>query len=93
MRMVDEAGLLLVTGSSLAVFSGYRFVQRAVARAIPLAIVNLGPTRADSLARLRIEGRLGDTLTRLVAVIEGGRSEENDRGPDPGGGSVSGNVV
>ncbi len=72
MRMVDEAGLLLVTGSSLAVYSGYRFVQRAAARAIPLAIVNLGPTRADSLAQLRIEARLGDALPRLADIVAAG---------------------
>jgi len=93
MRMVDEAGLLLVTGSSLAVYSGYRFAQRAAARAIPLAIVNLGPTRADSLAQLRIDASLGDTLSRLVAVLERKRSAESVRGPDPDGGPVGGNVV
>ena len=38
--------LLLVVGSSLAVFSGYRFVRRAAERGVPVAIVN-GPTRGD----------------------------------------------
>ena len=40
---VDAAGVLLVVGSSLAVFSGYRFLRRAVERGIPVAIVNRGP--------------------------------------------------
>jgi len=63
---VDEAELLLVVGSSLAVFSGYRFVRQALAREIPLVIVNLGPTRADAQASLRIEGRAGEILPELA---------------------------
>ena len=46
-RMIDEADVLLVTGSSLAVFSGYRFVIRAMENDTPVAIINRGPTRAD----------------------------------------------
>jgi NAD-dependent deacetylase sirtuin 4 len=99
MQMVDDAGLLLVTGSSLTVYSGYRFAQRAAARAILLAIVNVGPTRADPLARLRIEARLGDALPRLAAALEDRRPEADrrgpspDGGPSPGGGPAGGNVI
>ncbi len=67
--MVDSAGLLLVLGSSLAVFSGFRFVQRVAAAGIPVAIVNEGPTRGDSLASLRIEARLGEVLPDLVDAL------------------------
>src|SRR5262249_107600 len=42
--MFDRAELLLVAGSSLAVFSGYRFVRRAAERGVPVAIVNHGAT-------------------------------------------------
>ncbi len=69
-QMVDEALLLLVAGSSLAVFSGYRFVQRAASRGIPVAIVNQGPTRGDALAEVRIDGRLGEVLPRLAEALE-----------------------
>lgn len=65
---VDEADALLVVGSSLQVFSGYRFVKRAEKRQIPVAIVNLGPTRGDPLATLRVEGKAGTVLPRLVAA-------------------------
>ncbi len=59
---VDSARLLLVLGTSLAVFSGYRFLRRAVERAIPVAIVNLGPVRGQEHATLKIECPTGTTL-------------------------------
>lgn len=69
-RMIDEADVLLVAGSSLAVFSGYRFVQRAAANGIPVAIINRGPTRGDSLAALRIDRPLGEALPELARELE-----------------------
>jgi NAD-dependent SIR2 family protein deacetylase len=63
---VDSARMLLVVGSSLAVFSGYRFAVRAAERGIPIAIVNLGPTRADGIARWRIEADAGATIAALA---------------------------
>jgi NAD+-dependent protein deacetylase sirtuin 4 len=66
---VDAAQLLLVVGSSLAVFSGYRFAVRAAERGIPIAIVNRGPTRADGLAAWRLETAAGATIETLVAAL------------------------
>lgn len=68
-RVVDAADTLLVVGSSLTVWSGYRFVRRAAERGQPVAIVNLGPTRGDGEATLKIEGRLGVTLPALVEAL------------------------
>ena len=62
MDRVEEADALLVVGSSLTVWSGFRFVKRAAERGIPIAIVNIGPTRADELASLKIEERCGEVL-------------------------------
>ena len=67
--MVDRAEALLVVGSSLAVFSGYRFVRRAKARGIPIAIVNLGPTRGDPEADLCVDAMAGEVLAELTARI------------------------
>lgn len=67
--MVDEADALLVLGSSLTVFSGYRFARAASRRGIPLAIVNQGPTRADDLADIKIDAPLGACLTELVSRV------------------------
>jgi NAD+-dependent protein deacetylase sirtuin 4 len=64
-RVVDEADVLLVVGSSLTVYSGFRFVVRAKERDIPVALVNVGPTRADDVADLKIEAPCCEVLTRL----------------------------
>ncbi len=66
MTRVDEADALLVAGSSLTVWSGYRFARRAHERGIPIAIVNIGPTRADDLATVKVEEKCGAALADLV---------------------------
>ncbi|HUJ76481.1 MAG TPA: NAD-dependent protein deacetylase [bacterium] len=66
---VEEAAALLVVGSSLAVFSGFRFVERAARDHKPVAIVNQGETRGDALAAVRVEGRLGEVLPRLGVLL------------------------
>ena len=67
--LFDRAELLLVIGSSLTVFSGYRFVRRAAERDVPIAIVNRGPTRGDAHARIRVDARVGEALPRLVHAL------------------------
>jgi NAD-dependent SIR2 family protein deacetylase len=67
--MVDAATSLLVLGSSLTVMSGLRFVRHAVARGIPVGIVNQGPTRGDELADFRLDAPLGATLQALLASV------------------------
>jgi len=59
-----------VLGSSLAVMSGYRFVRRAAARGIPVAIVTHGPTRGDAQATLRVDAPLGPTLAALADRVD-----------------------
>lgn len=68
-RLVEEAEGLLVVGSSLAVYSGYRFVLQAARAQKPIALVNLGPTRGDHLAQVRIEARCGTVLPRIAAAL------------------------
>lgn len=65
-RRVRSADALLVVGTSLAVYSGFRFVRRAHEEGQPVHVVNAGPTRADALATTRLDGRVGDILPRLV---------------------------
>ena len=55
MAALDRANALLVVGSSLQVYSGFRFCRRASELGKPIAIVNPGKTRADSLAQVKIE--------------------------------------
>lgn len=65
----DTARTLLVLGSSLSVFSGYRFAKRARAAGIPVAIVTRGRTRADGEVALQIDGLLDDVLARACSVL------------------------
>ncbi|HEY8379041.1 MAG TPA: NAD-dependent protein deacetylase [Nannocystis sp.] len=68
-RLFEEGEVLLVVGSSLAVYSGRRFVDRARQTGIPIGVVNLGPTRADDVAAVRVEGRVGEVLPALAAAL------------------------
>ncbi len=67
--LFGEAGVLLVVGSSLTVYSGRRFIYRAQQEGVPVAVVNLGPTRADEMAAARVEGPLGRVLPRLAEAL------------------------
>ncbi len=67
--LIDSADALLVAGSSLTVFSGYRFVRHAAALGIPVAIINRGVTRGDDLADVRIEGGCSELLTLLTGEL------------------------
>ncbi|XP_037366946.1 NAD-dependent protein lipoamidase sirtuin-4, mitochondrial isoform X2 [Talpa occidentalis] len=61
-RRVKEADSLLVVGSSLQVYSGYRFILTAREKKLPIAILNIGPTRSDNLACLKLDSRCGELL-------------------------------
>ena len=69
--LVDDSDALLVAGSSLTVFSGYRFVRHAAARDIPVAIVNRGPTRGDDLATVKVDAGCSPMLTLLADELTG----------------------
>jgi NAD-dependent SIR2 family protein deacetylase len=64
---VERAASLLVLGSSLTVMSGLRFVRRAAAIGVPVAIVNQGETRGDPLADIKLDAPLAEVLPALVA--------------------------
>ena len=66
---VDGADALLVAGTSLAVFSGYRFLLRAAERRIPIVIVNRGPVRGEERATLKIEASTGAALAALAEAL------------------------
>jgi NAD+-dependent protein deacetylase sirtuin 4 len=72
--LIDEAQVLLVVGSSLAVYSGYRFALRARDRGMNIGLVNLGPTRADAIACARVQRPAGETMTTLADLLGAGTS-------------------
>jgi NAD-dependent SIR2 family protein deacetylase len=63
---LEQADAMLVVGSSLMVYSGFRFVQAAARIGIPIAAVNLGRTRADDLLTLKVEDRCETALGFLL---------------------------
>lgn len=68
-QALDASDGMLVIGSSLTVFSGYRFCLWADERGLPIAALNLGTTRADALLACKISAPIGPTLAVLAASL------------------------
>jgi NAD-dependent SIR2 family protein deacetylase len=66
---MEAADALLVVGSSLMVFSGFRFCRMAAASGKPIAAINRGITRADDLLNLKIDGSAERLLPALRAAL------------------------
>ncbi len=66
-----DADALLVVGSSLMVFSGFRFARSMAERGQPVAAINRGKTRADELIDLKIDADIGSTLQALEDQLTG----------------------
>lgn len=79
---VASADALLVIGSSLMVYSGYRFCRLARELGKPLAIVNPGVTRADALATLRLYRPAAPLLTEALHLGATGRAAASASGRD-----------
>lgn len=68
-QLLDRARSLWVIGSSLAVYSGLRFVHHAHKRGVPIALLCLGATRGDPFASVRIDAGASQTLAALLARL------------------------
>jgi NAD-dependent SIR2 family protein deacetylase len=64
--LTNSTGLLVV-GSSLQVYSGFRFCRMAEKLRMPIIIVNEGDTRADDIATLKVSDA---GLSRLVSAVD-----------------------
>ncbi len=69
MEALRSADAILVAGSSLMVFSGYRFCRDAQQRGQPIFIINDGVTRADDITTLKVSGDCGTRLQRLAKAL------------------------
>lgn len=67
--LLDRAHVLLVLGTSLAVYSGYRFVLKAAEKRLGIGIVNLGESRGDSHAHVMVQGTVGQVLPALARAL------------------------
>jgi NAD-dependent SIR2 family protein deacetylase len=76
MQALEVADAMLVVGSSLMVFSGYRFAHAAAKAGKPIAAVNLGRTRADPLLSLKVERSCAEALGFLRAEASTTSAEE-----------------
>ena len=65
MTLWTTATLCLCLGSSLEVFSAFRLVRKAKEKGAPVAVVTIGPTRADDLIDVKIEDSLGALLPQV----------------------------
>jgi NAD-dependent SIR2 family protein deacetylase len=65
-RHLERADAMLIVGSSLMVYSGFRFVEKATSAGKPTAAVNLGRTRADGLIALKVEEACEAALAFLL---------------------------
>lgn len=64
-----NADAMLVVGSSLMVYSGYRFAHAAAQAGKPVAAVTLGRTRADALLALKVDAPCEESLAFLLADV------------------------
>lgn len=69
---IDDAGRLLVLGSSLATFSAWRLVERAYKRGMPIGIINVGGVRNESVifGAPQHEGPVGSQHVRCSLLSE-----------------------
>lgn len=69
--LLQASDALLVAGTSLAVNSGVRIVERARRRRIPIVVVNHEPTRADRWADVVIAAGTSEVLAGIGARLGG----------------------
>jgi NAD-dependent SIR2 family protein deacetylase len=55
MTAIEAAAGLVIVGSSLMVYSGFRFAEHAHRQGKPVVAINLGKTRADHLLAAKVE--------------------------------------
>jgi NAD-dependent SIR2 family protein deacetylase len=66
--VLEDSDAMLVVGSSLAVYSGFRFVRLAHESGKPIALLNRGQTRADAIADMKLDA---DCVETLPLALEG----------------------
>ncbi|MFJ3956881.1 NAD-dependent protein deacetylase [Arthrobacter sp. NPDC090010] len=82
LKLVDEAEVLLVAGTSLTVMSGLRFVRQAAKAGTPVVLVNQGPTRGDEFATVRLHSGTSETLRAVADALLPRRSAGRSHGAE-----------
>lgn len=68
-NQVTASDAVFVLGSSLTVYSSYRIILQAKEENKEIAILNIGPTRADDVADLKISTKCSDILQDLCHSV------------------------
>jgi len=82
MAGLDRADAMIVFGSSLMVYSGYRFCERASSLGKPIVLVNQGVTRADPIATLKLDESCIAALDILLKLVAESSGDERARAGD-----------
>lgn len=77
--LVESVDAVLIIGSSLMVFSSFRFCRLAHQLGIPLLAVNRGVTRADEWLACKVESDCTEVLPALVQSMTGARVAASGR--------------
>ena len=75
---VAVSNALLVVGSSLSVYSGFRFCRHAHKLGVPIGIINTGPTRADELALMSITDDAATVLQSAIQPLNASANQSTD---------------
>ena len=65
-QRLEESDACMVVGSTLETYSSFRHVRHCSEVGKPVLILNIGPTRADHLADVKIVGRCGAAFQTLL---------------------------
>lgn len=68
-QAVEQAGALLIVGTSLMAYSSFRLCQEISRQGKPLLAINLGRTRADTLLATKLEGPCEQWLPQLAEQL------------------------
>lgn len=63
-----DCNAVLVIGSTVETFSAFRYMLAASESNKPIVILNIGPTRADKLASLKLTAVSGDIVPQLKVL-------------------------
>ncbi|KAJ7224148.1 DHS-like NAD/FAD-binding domain-containing protein [Mycena pura] len=77
-QIVEEADRLLVIGTTLATFSAFRLLKRAVELGKPVLLLNVGPSRADSIEMVeKIDMPSGRIIRDVVKTVLGATASQD----------------
>ena len=69
MDSLQQSDALMVVGSSLMVYSGYRFCKQAANMGKPIVAITQGKTRADDLLTLKLDGEICEYLQPATEAL------------------------